>query len=77
MRGRGAVVDTPLSSTVLDGSPYQTKSDQRISLAYGFAFSTGLTLGDKATSEGKDSFDIAPQVADVVLTNVKARGGIR
>ncbi len=37
------------------------------------AFSVGLTLGDKATSEGKDSFDIAPQVADVVMTNVKAR----
>jgi hypothetical protein len=154
-------VDTPLSSTVLDGSPcdtaltseqvstflgdatsgkpsdselgpicnwssnsgsgagiavsYQTKSDQGISLAYGnvqpkaarwkpldpiqgfpavayanfddkrscvivigvteeLAFSTGLTLGDKATSEGKDSFDIAPQVADAVMTNLKARG---
>ena len=123
MRWRGAIVDAPLSSTVLDGSPcdtaltsdqvstflgdatpgkpsdselgpicnwssnsgsgagiavsYRTKSDQGISLAYGFAFSTGLTLGDKATSEGKDSFDIAPQVADAVLTNVKARGGIR
>jgi hypothetical protein len=37
------------------------------------AFSVGLTLGDKATSEGKDSFDVAPQVADTVLTNLKAR----
>ncbi|GAB3139753.1 DUF3558 domain-containing protein [Amycolatopsis stemonae] len=37
------------------------------------AFSVGLTLGDKAASEGKDCFDIAPQVADAVMSNVKAR----
>lgn len=37
------------------------------------AFSTGLTLGDKAASEGKDCFDLAPEVADTVLTNLKAR----
>jgi hypothetical protein len=37
------------------------------------AFSTGLTLGDKAASEGKDCFDAAPEVADTVLTNLKAR----
>jgi hypothetical protein len=32
-----------------------------------------LTLGDQATSEGKDSFDVGPQVADTVMTNLKAR----
>ncbi|MEV6642787.1 DUF3558 domain-containing protein [Amycolatopsis sp. NPDC051371] len=37
------------------------------------AFSTGLTLGDKAAGEGKDCFDLAPEVADTVLTNLKAR----
>ncbi|UOX87265.1 DUF3558 domain-containing protein [Amycolatopsis sp. FBCC-B4732] len=37
------------------------------------AFSTALTLGDKSAAEGKDCFDVAPQVADTVLTNVKAR----
>ncbi|SEF28136.1 Protein of unknown function [Amycolatopsis pretoriensis] len=37
------------------------------------AFSTGLTLGDKSAAEGKDCFDAAPEVADAVLTNLKAR----
>ncbi|WP_328446757.1 DUF3558 domain-containing protein [Amycolatopsis sp. NBC_00438] len=37
------------------------------------AFSIGLTLGDKATSEGKDSFDLGRQVADVVALNLKAK----
>ncbi|MEQ0561248.1 DUF3558 domain-containing protein [Amycolatopsis sp. NEAU-NG30] len=37
------------------------------------AFSTGLTLGDKAAGEGKDCFDLAPEVAGTVLTNLKAR----
>jgi hypothetical protein len=37
------------------------------------AYSVALTLGDKATSEGKDSFDAGPEVAAAVLTNIKAR----
>ncbi|WP_410637678.1 DUF3558 family protein [Amycolatopsis sp. lyj-346] len=37
------------------------------------AFSTALTLGDKSAAEGKDCFDAAPDVADAVLTNLKAR----
>ena len=37
------------------------------------AYSVALTLGDKATSDGKDSFDIGPDVASAVMTNVKAR----
>jgi hypothetical protein len=32
-----------------------------------------LTLGDKSAAEGKDCFDAAPEVADTVLTNLKAR----
>jgi hypothetical protein len=37
------------------------------------AYSVSLTLGDKAASENKDAFDLGPQVADAVLTNLKAR----
>jgi len=37
------------------------------------AYSVSLTLGDKAASENKDAFDLGPQVADAVMTNLKAR----
>ena len=37
------------------------------------AYSVALTLGDKAAGEGKDASTGAPEVADTVLTNLKAR----
>ncbi|MEA5359807.1 DUF3558 domain-containing protein [Amycolatopsis sp., V23-08] len=57
---------------------YATSNDKRacvivVGVSDQLAYSMALTLGDKATSEGKDSFDVGPQVADTVLTNLKAR----
>jgi hypothetical protein len=69
----------PLSP--IEGFPavaYANSEDKRacvivVGVTDELAFSVALTLGDKATSEGKDSFDVAPQVADTVLSNLKAR----
>jgi hypothetical protein len=57
---------------------YATSNDKRacvvvVGVSDELAYPMALTLGDKATSEGKDSFDLGPQVADAVLTNLKAR----
>jgi hypothetical protein len=69
----------PLAS--IQGFPavaYTNSADKRacvivVGVTDELAFSTGLTLGDKAAGEGKDCFDLAPEVADTVLSNLKAR----
>jgi hypothetical protein len=70
---------TPLAP--IQGFPavaYANSNDKRacvivVGVTDELAYSTGLTLGDKAAGEGKDCFDVAPEVADAVLTNLKAR----
>ena len=70
---------TPLAP--IQGLPavaYANTNDKRacvivVGVTDELAYSMGLTLGDKAAGEGKDCFDAAPEVADTVLTNLKAR----